>query len=113
MMHLVQAATFMVLGVLVLCMRLLRLRLRQRRRQKDGLKWSTDRHHMTAILNDGLNNHSPGRSYSEGDLNATPGEPFRRRPNLFPNADDILLIDGAHTDLSRAAYMLDGIVESP
>ena len=55
-----------------------------------------------------------GRSYSEGDLHTTPSDqPFQRRPNLFPNADDILVIDGARPSYSRAAYRLDETVESP
>jgi len=49
------------------------------------------------------------RAYSEGDVHAQLVDtPCRRRPNLFPAADDILLIDGAHTRRSVEAYQVDG-----
>ena len=47
-------------------------------------------------------------------MHAAPSDqPFRRRPDLFPNADDILVIDGANARYSRAAYQLDASIESP
>lgn len=54
------------------------------------------------------------RSYSAGDLHATPSSlPFRRRPDLFPHADDILVMDGALAHYSHAAYRLEASIESP
>merc|ERR1740121_2532421 len=49
------------------------------------------------------------RSYSLGDIHDRPSDqPCRRRTDLFPHVDDILVIDGAHPHHSRAAYLLDG-----
>lgn len=48
------------------------------------------------------------RAFSEADASALDGDnACRRRPNLFPNVDDILLIDGAHSHHSHAAYKLE------
>jgi len=45
------------------------------------------------------------RSFSMGDLHTSPSlSPCRRRPQLFPNVDDILLIDGAFAHHSYASY---------
>eukprot|EP00928_Gymnodinium_smaydae_P009675 TRINITY_DN13621_c0_g3_i1.p1 TRINITY_DN13621_c0_g3~~TRINITY_DN13621_c0_g3_i1.p1 ORF type:complete len:553 (+),score=25.72 TRINITY_DN13621_c0_g3_i1:191-1660(+) len=47
------------------------------------------------------------RSYSDGDVHQAPvDQPCRRRSELFPNTDDILLIDGALAEHSCAAYQL-------
>lgn len=51
---------------------------------------------------------SPQRSFSHGDLHAQLIDtPSRRRPDLFPSTDDILLIDGAYTVHSVKAYRLN------
>mmetsp|Transcript_65842 Transcript_65842/g.109435 ORF Transcript_65842/g.109435 Transcript_65842/m.109435 type:complete len:600 (+) Transcript_65842:85-1884(+) len=105
-MHLVQVAAFATLGLYIVSTRFFRHKQRQRQRQRA--------HPVASDAPDAAETYcSSGRSYSDGDLHVTPGEPFRRRPNLFPNADDILVVDGAHTDHSRAAYLLDNPVIAP
>jgi len=48
---------------------------------------------------------SPQRSFSLGDVHSHAIDSTnRRRPNLFPTTDDILLIDGAHARYSADNY---------
>merc|ERR1719174_773642 len=48
------------------------------------------------------------RSYSEGDLHATPtDQTCRRRCDYFPNVDDILVVDGAYPHVSCLAYQIE------
>lgn len=112
-----QVVAFPIFGVFALCSRLLRFILsrrsslfqQQQQQQREALLLSEGvdgSRHGASLKNARIN-----RSYSTGDIHlAESDQPCRRRPNLFPQADDILLIDGAHSHHSRAAYRLE---ESP
>ena len=108
--QLVQAAAFMLVALLIAGgRRLRRCRLGVQWKQVEGQCASPALGGTTLLVQRGLE-----RSYSAGDMHSTPSDtPFRRRPDLFPNADDILVIDGAHAHCSRAAYCLEASIESP
>lgn len=104
--QLIQLTAFGLLSVLLVSLRL-HWALVSRRRRREGGHLS-----MHCFDSPPLSVHaSPGvlstRSYSDGDLHNSPFDnAHRRRSDLFPHTDDILICDGALPQYSRAAYLL-------
>merc|ERR1712183_1018670 len=75
------------------------------------VQWRKRRRHAEAIQRCFESPRSDGmsRSFSDGDLHTTPtDQPCRRRSELFPSVDDILIVDGAYPDVSIRAYQKEG-----
>jgi len=104
--QLAQAVAFIIFGLLLICVRSLRSVLLRRRSslQQNAPLVECEASGGTVPTDYRLRH----QSYSEGDVHTTEGNvPCRRRPNLFPHTDDILVIDGAYSHHSRAAYQLE------
>lgn len=96
----IQMASFGLLGLVILGMRAFGALLARRRRCR------LPRTPGGTVVPKDLS--PPGRSFSTGDVHAAvEDKTCRRRSELFPHADDILLVDGGDSRFSHAAYQIE------